>query len=70
MNTERFADLLDRLRVIPRILAFGYGWMMWEVAQWFMSLPDPNSPQAAFVSTIAGAAAGVFGFYVNSGARK
>ncbi len=55
--------------MIPRLIVFGYGWIMWDVSQWFMALPEPNGPQSAFVSTMAAAGTGVFGFYVNSGKR-
>ncbi len=57
----------DEWRVIPRILVFGYGVALWRISEWFMLLPAPNGAQAAFVSTVVGAAAAFFGFYVNSG---
>lgn len=57
----------DDWRPIPRAIVAMYGYGMWQVMQWFMSLPDPNGSQAAFASTvIVGGAAGVFGFYVHS----
>jgi membrane associated rhomboid family serine protease len=48
----------------------GYGFLMWDVAQWFMALPDPNSQQASFVSVMVGASAAIFGLYTNSGPRN
>lgn len=60
-------DTLDRWRVVPRVLAFLYGLYCLQVGDWFMGLPDPSGAQAAFVSTIWGAAAAWFGLYVNSG---
>ena len=65
--SERLPEALDRWRVVPRVLVFGYGWLMWDVSQWFMGLAEPNGAQSAFVSTLAAAGTGVFGFYVNSG---
>lgn len=67
---DRLPDILDRWRVIPRIFVFGYGVISWQVMQWFMTLPNPNGPQSAFVSTVAGMASIIFGFYVNSGCKK
>ncbi len=64
------AKLIDRFRLIPRLMVAGYGWLMWDVSQWFMHLPEPSGTQAAFVSTLVGAGAAVFGLYVNSGDRK
>lgn len=61
------SETLNRWRVAPRVLVMLYGYVCWDVAAWFMALPDPSAPQAAFVSTIWGAAAAWFGLYVNSG---
>ena len=44
-----------------------YGLAFYRVMEWFMALNDPSANQAAFVSTIVGAGAAFFGFYVNSG---
>lgn len=63
-------ELINAYRVIPRLMVAGYGALIWTVSSWFMTLPDPTGPQAAFVSTLVGASAGVFGFYVNSGNAK
>lgn len=63
-------ESVDEWRVIPRVVVACYSVMLWTVCHWFMALPDPTGPQSAFVSTIVGAAAGFFGFYVNSGKRR
>lgn len=67
--SERLPEAVDRWRVAPRLFVLGYGWLMWDVAHWFMALPDPNAAQSAFVSTMTGVAAAIFGFYVNSGRK-
>ena len=59
---------LNQYRLVPRIIVALYGYVFWDVATWFMALPNPTAPQAAFVSAIIGAAAAFFGLYVNSGA--
>jgi hypothetical protein len=64
-----WADRLNQWRIIPRVLIALYGWMAYSVADWFMNLPDPSIAQVTFVSTIWGAAAAWFGFYVNSNAK-
>lgn len=61
------AECLNRLRIIPRVIVAGYGWLVWIVAQWFMNLPDPGTQQAALVTTIVGAAGIIFGFYMQGG---
>jgi hypothetical protein len=40
--------------------------MFYNVANWFMSLPEPNNAQAGLVSVVVGAGAAWFGLYVNS----
>lgn len=63
-------EAFDSWRVVPRILALLYGLYAFHVGGWFMGLEDPSGPQAAFVSTIWGAAAAWFGLYVNSGKQR
>lgn len=65
----RFANRLDELRIIPRLLVGLYGIAFWKIITWYMALPDPTSQQAAFVSTVVGAGAAFFGLYVNSGKK-
>ena len=65
-RTKLFAEALDSLRIVPRILVTLYGLMTYQVVDWFMSLPDPNMAQAGLVSTIVGGSAAVFNFYVNT----
>ena len=60
-------DFFNRWRIIPRICVALYCWTFFEVSIWFMGLPNPNGPQAAFVSTVVGASAAFFNFYVKSG---
>lgn len=60
---------IDKLRLVPRLLVGGYAWLMVNISNWFMSLPDPTGSQSAFVSVMVGASAAVFGLYVNSGGK-
>lgn len=55
------------LRIWPRAMISLYGAIFWYTTNWYMELPDPSGPQAAFVSTIVGAGAAWFGLYVSSG---
>lgn len=66
MTHEQF----DNWRVVPRLLVAGYGAFAFYVGSWFMGLPDPSGAQAAYVSTIWGAAAAWFGFYVSTGKHQ
>lgn len=60
-------EKVNAYRVIPRILVAMYGLMVWDSVAWFMGLDNPSTQQVTFVSTVVGAAAVWFGFYVNSG---
>ena len=63
------AEHINQLRVAPRLLVVGYAWLMWHAADWFMALPDPTGMQAAFISTLVGSSAAVFGLYTSSGTK-
>ena len=67
-RADQSANFIDRLRLIPRLLMVCYGYVFWATTQWFMALPDPTGPQAAFVSTVVGAGAAWFGLYVGGSA--
>lgn len=69
-DLNKIAAVLDRLRIVPRLIVVMYGILFYQVAMWFMSLVAPTGPQATFVSVIVGAAGVIFGFYVNSGNRQ
>jgi hypothetical protein len=47
-----------------------YIYLLYDVVQWFMLLPDPNSQQAGLVSVLVGSGAAWFGLYVNSSSTK
>ncbi len=66
-TNRKLADAFDSWRVVPRILVALYCYLLYTTAIWFMALPDPSGTQAAFVSTIVGAGAAIFGLYTNSG---
>ena len=61
---NQVAGLLDKFRVIPRLIMLAYIYAFYQSTVWFMSLPDPTNAQAAFISTIVGAGAAFFGLYV------
>ena len=61
---NKTAGLLDKFRVIPRLIMLAYIYAFYQSTVWFMALPDPTNAQAAFISTIVGAGAAFFGLYV------
>lgn len=69
-TNKKLADAFDTWRVVPRLLVAMYCYLLYYTAMWFMGLPDPSGTQAAFVSTIVGSGAAIFGLYTNSGKKK
>jgi len=61
---NKTAGILDKFRLIPRLIMFAYIYAFYHSTMWFMSLDDPTNAQAAFISTIVGAGAAFFGLYV------
>ena len=63
-------EYFSRWRLFPRAFISMYIYLLYDVTQWFMALPDPNTQQAGLVSVIVGAGAAWFGLYVNSSSSK
>ena len=61
---NKLAGLLDKFRVIPRLVMLAYIFAFYKSVTWFMGLTDPTNAQAMFISTIVGAGAAFFGLYV------
>ena len=61
---NKTAGMLDKFRVIPRLIMIAYIYAFYSSTTWFMALSDPTNAQAAFISTIVGAGAAFFGLYV------
>ena len=67
---NKTAGLLDKFRVIPRMVMLSYIHAFNKSVTWFMQLPDPTNSQAMFISTIVGAGAAFFGLYVGKPGAK
>ena len=62
--SNKIAGLLDKFRLIPRLIMLAYIFAFYSSTVWFMALSNPTNAQAAFISTIVGAGAAFFGLYV------
>ena len=58
------ASTFDKWRVFPRLLITLYGYAFYRTTEWFMTLPDPTSQQAALVSVVTGAMTGAFAVWM------
>ena len=63
-------EYFSRWRLFPRAFISMYIYLLYDVVQWFMLLPEPNSQQAGLVSVLVGSGAAWFGLYVNSSSTK
>tara|TARA_B100001939_G_C16505458_1_gene431429 strand:- start:306 stop:509 length:204 start_codon:yes stop_codon:yes gene_type:complete len=63
-------ELLDRWRLLPRLVMLVMIVMTYRVVEWFMGLSDPNPEQAALVSVMTGALTGAFGLFLGSGKKE
>ena len=68
--TNKIAGLLDKFRVIPRLVMLANIYAFYKSVTWFMQLPDPTNSQAMYISTIVGAGAAFFGLYVGKPGAK
>ena len=62
--SNKIAGMLDKFRLIPRLIMLAYIFAFYSSTVWFMALTNPTNAQAAFISTIVGAGAAFFGLYV------
>ena len=51
-------------RLLPRLMMLMMSISAWRVVEWFMTLPDPTSQQAALVSVVTGAMTGAFAVWM------
>ena len=52
-------------KLIPRLMMLMMSISSWRVVEWFMTLQDPTSQQAALVSVVTGAMTGAFAVWMN-----
>ena len=62
--SNKISGMMDKFRLIPRLIMIAYIYAFYSATTWFMALSDPTNAQAAFISTIVGAGAAFFGLYV------
>ena len=63
-KTEITPTKFDSWRIFPRLLITLYGFAFYRTTEWFMTLPDPTSQQAALVSVVTGAMTGAFAVWM------
>ena len=57
-------ERLLKWKILPRLMMRGMSLSAWRVVEWFMTLEDPTSQQAALVSVVTGAMTGAFAVWM------
>ena len=52
-------------KLLPRLMMLMMSVSAWRVVEWFMTLEDPTSQQAALVSVVTGAMTGAFAVWMS-----
>lgn len=60
------AELINRYRIVPRLIVLSTLWLTWKLTYWFMQLPDPTGEQTAFVTGFTAGAVAFFKFYMHT----
>jgi hypothetical protein len=63
------AEVADAWRLAPRVSLSAYAYLLWFTIEWYMKIINPTTQQTALVTTVAGLAAVIFAFYVNTGRK-
>ena len=61
------AELIDAMRVFPRIFVGVYMFGCGAVVNWAIGLPDISTQQAGFISVMSGTFPFVLNFYMQTG---
>ena len=62
--TELTMERFLRWKILPRLMMLGMSFSAWRVVEWFMTLDNPTSQQAALVSVVTGAMTGAFAVWM------
>lgn len=62
-------EFINEYRIFPRLFLLSFGWVSYEVIQWFMLLEAPNNSQGAFVSAMVAVLSFILRNYSESGIK-
>jgi hypothetical protein len=64
------ARAIDAWRPFPRLFITIYIYILYQVIEWYIRLPNPSMEQSGLISVVVGAGAAWFGLYVGSGGGR
>ena len=70
MTGTEFANIVNKLRVFPRIMVLGsiiyFGFYSWEVTDWYMNLAVRTIEESAFVGSVVTLLGGIVKFMIDT----
>jgi hypothetical protein len=63
------AELSDAWRIFPRAFCSAYGYLAWEMWEWFSRQPDVSAAQSIIVTGVIGLCVPLLGLYFSSGRK-
>ena len=57
-------EMLDKWRVLPRLMMLAMTWVYIRCIEWALSQPDLTTQQAGLVSVVTGAMTGAFAIWL------
>jgi len=70
MNEEKAYELINKWRIIPRIMALVVTYMGAHCSHWYFTMSEPTQAQTAFAGTILALVVGFYKFYMETGSPK
>jgi len=67
VELSKIADLVNKFRVVPRLILVGYAYMLWDIVKWLKLLESPTLEQASILATVIGIAGLIVTSYQNTG---
>ena len=58
------ASMIDKLKILPRLMMLAVTVLTYQAVHWFMTLPDTSVEQSGLVSICMGALTGCFGIWM------
>jgi len=57
-------EMLDKWRIMPRLMMLSVTVMCYQTTQWYMSLPAPTIEQSGFCSVVSGCLSASFAIWM------
>lgn len=63
---SKIAQLINEFRLIPRILVFGYGYLLYQHVMWYQTIDNPTTAHSVALTALTGFGSVIFTFYAKT----